>query len=389
MNEKQKTIVSRIEKSIKCVEDNDFTIYFFVVDSKGVPNGSLDYIYRMAKTLQDSGRRVMMVYQLTKEYTENEIYRMEKKKQPIDPERKFIGVGDWMGAEFAALPHMNTEREEMKLAPSDMFFIPEAFSSVMFETYKHRVACKRVVVLHNFDYVTDTIPIQVEWKNYGIADVVAASEGQAKLLEGVFPYMDVKVVPPCVPGCFRKPIKPQGLIVNLVCKKQSDINRIIKPFYWKYPIYKFVTFRELRNLSQEQFAEYLQEGAITVWVDADTPFGYSALEAMRCGNVVIGRIPETVPDWMKDEENGVKQNGLWTYDINTIPDMLSGVISTWMQDKLPQELYDSVEKTNELYTQEEWDKNVVNCVHELIDEQLSMFKDIKGAVEKEGNKARE
>ena len=45
--------IERIEETIANLKENDFNIYFFVVDSQNVPNSSLAYIYELAKTLHD------------------------------------------------------------------------------------------------------------------------------------------------------------------------------------------------------------------------------------------------------------------------------------------------------------------------------------------------
>ena len=271
---------------------------------------------------------------------------------------------------------MNISLEEWRVSPSDILFIPEVFSSLMFETYKHKIPCKRYVILQNYDYVTEFIPLGAEWKHYGIYDVICTSVKQRQKILNVFPYLNTYILPPHIDDIFRKPIKPKKLIVNVIAKDQKDINRIIKPFYWKYPMYKFISFRDVRNFSKENYAEFLKEGIITIWIDNTTPFGYSALEAMRCNNIVIGKIPETVPEWMEDEE-GIINNGLWVYDINDIPDVLAKAIGSWMRSELPKELTTEMEKTNQRYTSEEWDKNVENLFKTIIDENINNFEEVK------------
>lgn len=287
--------IERIEESIANLKDNNFNIYFFVVDSRNVPNSSLAYIYELAKTLKDKNYNVTMLYQLQGEYTEAELYKKKKKGKHIDPSKVFIGVEDWLGKEYASIPHMNISHAQWKVSPADILFIPEAFSSLMFQTYQYKAPCRRVVLLQNFSYVTDFIPFGIEWKNYGIYDVVATTKQQEDLIKSVFPYMRSKILSPVVNSIFRKPIEPKKLAVNIITSDQRITNRIIKTFYWKYPIYKFVSFVDCRNRSREEFAEKLREGAITVWVDNDTPFGHSALEAIACDNVLIGKVPEMVP----------------------------------------------------------------------------------------------
>ena len=99
------------------------------------------------------------------------------------------------------------------------------------------------------------------------------------------------------------------MIVNVVAKDQSDVNRIVKPFYLKYPSMKWVSFKDLRGLSKDAFAEALREAAVTVWVDEPTSFGYSAIEAMKSGSIVVAKIPETTLEWMEpDEKTGTLRN---------------------------------------------------------------------------------
>lgn len=373
--------VERINETIEKLKSNDFTFYFFTVDSKNIPNGSVAYIYRLAKTLQDKGYNVKMLYQLEDEYTEGDLYKLRKNNDAIDYNKVFEGVEEWLGKEYSSLPHMNIATEEFSVSASDFLFIPEAFSSLMYETYKHKLPCKRYVILQNFDYVTDFIPIGVEWKNYGIYDVITTSENQSRLIKNVFPYVKTHILPPCISEEFRKPLVAKNLVVNIVTKDQNDINKIVKQFYWKYPMYKFISFRDLRNFPREKFAEFLQDSPITVWVDEKTPFGYVPLEAMRCDSIVIGKVPEITPEWMVDEE-GIINNGLWVYDINDIPNAIALAIGSWMRDEVSEELITEMKKTNQLYTVEEWNNNITSLFNEIINNQIANLEEVKEDITK-------
>lgn len=378
MNNDTKAI-ERIDEAIKKLKNKDFTFYFFVVDSKNVPNGSMQYLYQMAKRLHDLKYKVKMLYQLENEYSENELKRLKRKEKPIDDSRVFTGVGEWLGNEYMELEHMNISKDQWKVSPSDFLFIPEVFSSLMKQTYQHKAPCKRIVVLHNFDYITEFIPFGDEWGTYGIHDVITSTQRQAKQIKSVFPYIKANVLQPYIEKSFRKPLKPKKLIVNVISKNTQDVNKIMKIFYWLYPMYKFITFRDLRGYPKDKFCEYLQESAITIWIDNETPFGYSAIEAMRCGNIVIGKIPEHIPEWMGDE-NGLIDNGVWTYDIYAIPTILSQVLGSWMQDKIPSSLYENIENMNEVYTKEAWDENVENLIKGYVEERIEEFNLIKTTI---------
>lgn len=379
---KDKQAIERITESIANLKNNNFNIFFFVIDSRNVPNSSLAYIYELAKTLQDNNYNVTMLYQLQDEYTEAELYKKKKKGKAIDPSKVFVGVGDWLGKEYADIPHMNIAHSQWTVSPSDILFIPEAFSSLMFQTYKHKAPCRRIVLLQNFSYVTDFIPYGVEWKNYGIYDVVATTKQQEKLIKSVFPYVRSKVLPPMIHSMFRKPIKPKKLIVNVIASDQRVTNRIIKTFYWKYPIYKFISFVDVRNYTRDEYAEKLKDGAITVWVDNETQFGHSALEAIACDNILIGKVPDMIPEWMTNEDGTLNDSGVWTYDINLIPDLLANVIGAWMQDNIPEELTNSMEIAKSKYTEDQWKENVKNTITEIINEQIKSFEVIKSSIDK-------
>lgn len=388
MSESKKAKVSkRISDAISEIERKESTMFFFVADSRNTPNSSMEYMYQLAKTVHDNGYKVCMLYQLDNEYTEEELEEIKSKELPEDVNRIFVGVGEWLGEEYSSLPHLNISKGTWSVAPSDFLFIPEAFSSLMFQTHQHHVPCKRIVVLQNFDYVTDMIPFGVEWANYGIRDVVSSTERQLSILKDSFPYVKGTVLPTYIPEYFRKPVKPKNLIVNIVAKNQKDVNRILKPFYWQYPSLRFVSFRDLRNFPRRRFAEMLQEGAITVWVDDSTPFGSSAVEAMRCGDIVIGKIPDNIPEWMGDD-NGLKDNGVWFTNVCDVPKILAEVISSWMNDDIPDELLQAMEKTNDLYTYEDWVSNVSNYIDVIVNDRINELKEVKN-VNDSGNKTEE
>ena len=373
MDEKIKKVTERVDSEISKLENRDFTMFFFTIDSKNVPSGSLVYTYELALAFKRLGYNVKMLYENASELSGREI-KKRKDKGRYDPmdEQVFCGVGDWLGKEYAEIEHINIAKEgTWQVSPSDFLFIPEAFSSLMSQTYTYKIPCKRYVLLQNFDYVTDFIPFGTQWVNFGISDCIATTQLQADMIHDVMPYVKTRVVNPYIPEYFRKPVKPKNLVVNIISKKQSDINKLMKTFYWKYPVYKFVSFKDLRGMAREHYAEALKEGAVTVWIDTDTPFGYGALEAMRCGNIVIGKLPENVQEWMTDESGNLTDNVIWFDNFQNLPDILADVIGSWMRDEIPEEIFAAMDKTNTKYTKEEWDKNVKDTAESIVKERIA------------------
>lgn len=380
MNEdKEQVILERIEGAINDVENKGSTYYFFVSDCKETPNSNTLYIYQLALTLKEKGYKVCMLYQLPNEYTETELKQLEKKQKPIDEFRRFTGVGRWLGEKYTSLPHLNIASGEWRVSPSDFLFIPEVFSSLMKETFDKSIPCKRYVILQNFKYVTEFMPFGDQWASYGIVDAITASDKLSETIKSVFPYVKTLTLPPYISDFIRKPLVAKKLIVNIASPKESDIEHIIKTFYWRYPTMQFVTFRTLKNLPIEEYSDMLREGCITVWYDPETPFGYSAIDAIRSGNILIGKVPETIPEWMIENDT-LKDNGIWYNNIDEIPDILAKVIGSWMRDEIPEELVNAMEETTKLYHYDKWSENVDKIMGEITRDRKQEFLSIKNTI---------
>lgn len=372
-------VIKRIENEISKLNNKDFTLYFFTVDSKNVPSGSVVYSYELALSMKKLGYNVTMLYQLENEISSRHKMKMIEKGtyNPMD-DNVFCGVGDWMGKEYAEIPHLNIAKKgAWAVAPSDFLFIPEAFTSLMSQTYIYKIPCQRFVLLYNFDYVTDMIPFGASWINFGIRDCITTTDLQANLIKDVMPYVKTKVVNPYIPEYFRKPVTPKKLIVNVISKRQSDVKKLMKTFYWKYPVYKFIAFKDLRGMAREHYADALKDGAITVWIDPETPFGFGALEAMRCGDIVIGKIPENIQEWMVNENNELLDNVIWFDNMKDVPDILADVVASWMQDEVPQQIIDEMEKTSARYIKKEWDANVKKLVNNIVNDRILELESFK------------
>lgn len=370
-----KEIVQRIETEIGKLKDKSFKMLFYVPDAKNNATGYISYIYQMALTLQQLGYNVKMLYQLDNEYTAEELKKLNLENQPIDDNRVFVGVTESLGEKYATLEHANIQNEELEVSPSDFLIIPEVYSSVMNQTKK--LSCKRIVLTQNYNYLTDFIQVGVSWANFGITDTITNCLNQAELVNSVFPYVKTKVLTPYIPSYFYEGNEPKKLIVNIITKSQKDANKIIKPFYWKYPMYKWVSFRDLRSYPREMFADYLREGAITIWVDSDTQFGYAPLEAIKSGNIVIGKIPELIPEWMLSEDKTqLLDNGIWFNDINSVHKIIADVIRTWINDDIPSEITDAMKETAKKYSFDEYKVNLDNLINSYINERVKEFEEV-------------
>ena len=381
--DKNKIVLKRVEDEIAKIVDKKSSIYFFVSDCKNTPNSQMLYIYQMALTMKELGYNVCMLYQINNEYTKHELKKLRSSGKMVDETRVFEGVDKWLGEKYSTLVHLNIASGVWRVSPSDVLFIPEVFSSLMKETYDKGLPCKRVVILQNFKYVTEFIPYGDQWMNYGITEAVVSNENQAKLIKSVFPYVNTTVINPYIQESMRKPVTAKKLIVNIAATTSSDIEHIIKTFYWKYPTMQFVTFRSLRNLPVDEYAKMLKEGCITIWHDPYTPWGRSALDAIKCGNIVIGKVPEVLPEWMVDENGNALDNAVWYNSIDDIADILATVIGSWMRDEIPEKLMDGISETAKKYTYGEWKENVEKYINGIMESRKTEFTAFKNKIEAE------
>ena len=243
--------------------------------------------------------------------------------------------------------------------------------------------------MQNYNHITEFMPVSQTYENLNITDAIITTKVQEEKVKTWFPYVRTHIVSPSVKGMFRKNTEPKKLIVNIISKDQSIVNQIVKPFYWKNPLYKWVSFRDLRGLNQDVFCEALREAAITIWIDDNTNFGLTLLEALRCGGVVLAKVPNNPSDWML-KDGDLTDSVLWFNNPDEVSDMLSSVVRSWTTDNIPDEVYKAQETFDNLYT-EETQANEIDFVYvkSIIERRLREFEETKVDVENNVIKSKE
>lgn len=355
---KKEEMIKTIEESINKIESKDFNVFFYVLDTKGNPSGSLEYVYQTAYTLKELGFNVTMLH---------------------NEKDDFIGVGDWLGEKYSELPHRNVEKENVEISASDFLFIPEIFGSTVI-TQTQNLPCKRIIIVQNYNYLPEFLPISKDLEGLKIYDAIVTTKVQEKKVKEYFPSVQTHVISPSIKPIFRDSTAPRKLIINVISKNQDDIYRIMKPFYWKYPVYQWVSFRELRGLDQENLSEAFREAPITIWIDDKSNFGYTALEALRCGDILLAKVPETPSDWnLETDEKGEKHLTdacIWFNHVDDVPDMLASIVRTWTLDRIPEDVYKKAHKLDNLYTQETQKKEIEHSYNEIFTRRVNDFKEV-------------
>lgn len=344
-----------IKEAISSLEKKDFRIFFFVMDTKGNVIASLANIYEHVKTLRELGYDAQILHE----------------------KNDYTPIGNLLGDGYDNLPHVSIESQQLKVNSQDFIIIPEIFSNVMEQTSK--LPSKRVVFVQSYDYILEMLVPGKNWADYGIKDVITTNDKLKEHVENLFNRtVKTEVIPVSIPEYFKSSDKPKKPIISIVTRDQRDLVKIYKTFYLKYPHLKWVSFRDMRGLSRENFAKSLSESCLAIWVDPISSFGTFPLESIQSNVPVLGLIPHITPEWMTDK------NGLWTYDPNAIADLAANYFQTWLEDNEPSELYEEMEKSKR-YTLSEQKEKIKEVYERIFTDRIKELESVLPTTEVENN----
>jgi len=313
----------KISLSIERIENKENKIFFFVQDTRGNAKASLVYLYDMAYTLHKDGYTVVMLHEKP-DYTK---------------------IGEWSDLKYDELTHQSIEGTNLEVTPEDIMVVPEIFGFIM-EQIKN-LPCGKIVITQAYDHVLETLTPGTSWAQLGFFKCITTSETQKNQVEKLMKRVTVDVISPVISDKFEKQKHPAKPIIAVHTRDQRDGINLIKQFYLKYPQYRFFTFRDLRGVSMDEFANAIQDAFLGVWVDPTSGFGTFPLECMKVGIPVLGLKPNLKPEWLEDK------NGIWVDNQIMMVDIIADLIQTWLEDNLLKELYVEASNTAEKYTNKE------------------------------------
>ena len=327
--------IIKLTHSLEKLKSKEAAIYFLTMDTKGHAKASVALTYDIVKELRNNNYNAMIMHE----------------------KNDYHDVTTWLGDEYKDIPHVSIESKEVQVIISDLVVIPEVFGHVLEQTKE--MPCEKMILSQAYDYVLETLPPGLSWRNYGVGTCLTTSQKQVEYLTPLMGNLNYYEITPHIDDMFKKYDKPQPPLISIHTREPRDTMKIIKSFYLKYPQFKWITFRDLRNLSRKKFAEDLSESFLSVWVDDISGFGTFPLESMKCGIPVIGKVPNLKPEWMTEE------NGIWSYDFNQMVDILGNFVQKWLEDELPEELYMDMERTVKKYSKENFQKSVMSVFNAI------------------------
>ena len=334
----------KVKQSIQNLKDRKSRIYFLIQDTKGNAKASVRLIYQMAKSLLDAGFNPIILH--------------EKKE--------YAGVVAWLDEEYMSIPHRAIEGQNLEIAPEDFIVVPELFGYVMDQI--KNLPCGKIVFTQNYNHIVETLQPGQNWAQYGFFKCLTTTTKQQEYIETVMRQSSFDIIKPLITDSFYPKNVPPMPIIGVHTKNQEDTINIIKTFYLKFPQYRWFTFRDLRGLSEKEFANSLRDCFVSVWIDDESGFGTFPLESMASGVPVIGKTPNIQPEWMNDD------NGVWLTNKTMICDFIADYIQNWLEDNIKIELYENMKKTVENYTnKQEFDSTVISLFENYLKVRAESF----------------
>ena len=340
----ENSLNDKVKQSIQILRDKQARIYFLVQDTKGNARASVRYIYQMAKTLKDNGFNPIILHE----------------------KADYAGVVAWLDEEYMSIPHKAIEGQNLEISPEDFLVIPEVFGFVMDQV--KQLPCAKIVLTQQYAHMLETLQPGQSWNQFGFMKCITTTNKQKEYIERVMRQASFDIVEPYITSSFEPKSLPAMPIIGVHTKEQTDAVNLIKTFYLKFPQYRWFTFRDLRGLSEKEFANSLKDCFLSVWVDDHTGFGTFPLESMKSNVPVIGKVPIMAPEWMNED------NGIWINNQNMVIDVISDFIQNWLEDNINPELYTTMESSvSKVNNKSDFDNNVVSIFGKMISTRIESF----------------
>jgi hypothetical protein len=339
--------LEKLEKSIENLKNKNSRIYFFVQDTKGNARASVRLIYQMAHSLKTKGYNAIILHEKS----------------------DYFGVSSWLDEKFMVdLEHKYVEGTNLEISPEDFIVIPEIYGFLMDQITK--LPCGKIVLCQAYDHIFETLQPGETWPTFGFYKCITTSEKQKDYIESVMRNVSVDVVNPVISEVFEKNQYPPKTVISIHTREQRDTVNLIKTFYTKFPQYRWITFRDMRGLSEVEFANGMKDSFLSVWIDERSGFGTYPLESMKMNVPVIGLAPNLVPEWMTED------NGIWINNFNGIVEVVADFIQNWLEDNISPELFVEMEKTANTYSNyEKFESNVEELFSTYISTRLESFEE--------------
>lgn len=340
--------VVKIKKSLENLNSKNFTIFIFS-PSVGGPSGGIGVLYQHAKVLKELNYNVKIL-------TEKNDYK--------NPE-------EWLGDKYSGIEHVSLESTKLQVSPEDFLILPEGYAGVLGIQTKS-LSCRKIVLCQSWIYILGNLMPGQKWsdESTGLKNTIVVAEPLKKYIETIFGENDqrIKVCRQYIDeDIFYPSKKPQKPIIVLSSRDQMQSLNLIKHFYLKYPQYRWISFKEMRGLNRDEFAETLRESCLGVWLDKIAGFGTFPIECAKSDVPVIALIPDITPEY------ATETSCIWTNELLSIPDLIGNFVKLYLEDSIPEEISKGTKELALKYSEDDGKKEIERTYRELVNERRDEF----------------
>lgn len=342
MSEKIENI-EKLESAYERLKSNQHKLYFLTYDTKTNARASVKYIYDTVHTLREGGLDAYILVE----------------------DKNYVGVNSWLGDRYKDIPVVTIKEDQIQMGIDDILVVPEYYSNVLEQLSS--VKCTKVMLVQQTEYIFETLPVGSRWSDYGFDKVITTTQKSKDYIKSIFPENLIHVNPPKIGDSFGPSDLPTKPFIAISARDRGQHRKVISEFYLKYPQLRWVTFKDMVQLTYEEFSTQLKECICSVWMDDDSTFGTFPLESMKCEVPVIGKIPTTEPEWLSE-------NGIWTYDLNKIVELLGTYVLAWLEGvTITDEVKEKMRETLTPYDSDIIDNNVTSIFNSLKEGRLKII----------------
>jgi hypothetical protein len=336
--------IEKLNSAVNRLEESKSIVYFLTYDTKNNARASVKYIYDLALTLNQNG----IISKILVE------------------DKNYTGVESWLGDKYKELEVVSIKDDKVEINIDDTIVVPEYYTNTLQQL--SNIKCIKVLLVQQKEYIYENLSIGSRFSDFGFDRIITTTEASKKYLLEYFPESLVFIIPPIIEDIFEPSTSVIKPFIAISVRDRSIQRKIISEFYLKFPQLRWITFRDMIQMTYEDFAKNLNECMVSLWVDDDSTFGTFPLESMKSGVPVVGKIPDTEPDWLSE-------NGLWTYDSNKIVDILGTYILAWVEGvELTQEVKDKMKETLLPYQKEITENNILSVFNSFKNKRMETFK---------------
>lgn len=366
-NEAEKAELEKIEKinAAKNKLINKESKFLFCVPESKSPVASVYEVYHHANVVKKMGFDVVILV-----------------------ERGDYEIPTWIESELTDFEHIAMSDPNISVGPESIMVIPEVYSNVMEQT--KNLPCLRIGLLQSIDYMLNSLVPGTDWSSFGIKDVITTSKTVKGLVDGYYMNkFNVKSYDIGIPDYFKKSEIPQKPIISVIGRNPNEISKLVKLFYSRFPQYNWVTFDPMvtnskppQPMRRKDFADRLKNNFAAVWIDRISSFGTFPLECMKSGVIPISLKPDVMPEYMIErDDNGnavkaIENGGIWTENYYDLPILIGELLTKFIDDSIPKEIYETMDAIAEGYTVDASTKQLTEIYQNIVNERIELFENV-------------